>query len=144
MKELLLTAPRQLVFCSYTERDLQKGEVLLRTLCSGISAGTELRRYRGQRSTKHWDRSLRLYDETRCPEQWPIALGYETVARVVALGPGVETVRVGSVVWVDHPHRDTHIVSEQEARYGLLLLPEEAKEQTLADLERFVFMVRTR
>lgn len=144
MKELVVEKPRTLSLRSYTERDVQQGEVLLKTLYSGISTGTELRNYRGLTSSKVWDHEWRLYRNQLNPESWPRVIGYETISIVQNIGSGVESIRQGSLVWVDRPHRQTHIVSEAEALYGLLLSPEELADQFSEKLKRFVFVVRAR
>ena len=47
MKALILAAARTLEFEATADRELVSGEVRIRTLFSGISAGTELSQYRG-------------------------------------------------------------------------------------------------
>lgn len=144
MKELVVEKPYTLSLRPYIERDLQHGEVLLQTLYSGVSTGTELRHYRGLVSSKVWDRNWRLSRNQLNPEPWPRAIGYENVSMVNSIGPGVKSLRQGSLVWVDRPHRQTNIVSEAEALYGLLLTPEEVIVQPSEMLKRFVFVVRAR
>jgi len=52
-----LTAPRQVSVCEYAEPTAGPDEVRVRTLYSGISAGTELTQYRGTNPylDKQWD-----------------------------------------------------------------------------------------
>ena len=60
---LILEAPRRIGFRTESDPPLQSGEVRLRTLLSGVSAGTELTYYRGTNPylTKRWDEKQRLF-----------------------------------------------------------------------------------
>jgi len=65
---IVFTAPRQVGVESYEMEALKPDEVRLRTLYSGISAGTELTAYRGSNPYLHkrWGPERRLFvpDET--------------------------------------------------------------------------------
>jgi len=58
-----LTEPRSVNIREYSKPEPEAGEVLLRTLYSGISAGTELATYRGTNPylEKQWDPELALF-----------------------------------------------------------------------------------
>ena len=64
---LLLSAPRRIAFEEYPDTPLDPSQVRVRTLYSGISAGTELATYRGSTpyQRKMWNRELRLFQESR-------------------------------------------------------------------------------
>jgi threonine dehydrogenase-like Zn-dependent dehydrogenase len=94
--------PREVGIREYEERPLQPNEVRLRTLYSGISAGTELTAYRGSNPylSKRWDEDRRLFLEGGVSLQHPIeGWGYEEVGEVAEVGPEVTEVRLGEVVW---------------------------------------------
>jgi threonine dehydrogenase-like Zn-dependent dehydrogenase len=98
--------------------------VRLRTLYSGISAGTELTAYRGSNPYLHkrWDAEHRLFLPTDSPTQpYPVSgWGYEEVGEVVEIGDDTTGVRVGDVVYGTWGHRTHHIVAEESAAQRLL------------------------
>ena len=72
------------------ERPLGPGDVRLRTLFSGISAGTELTAYRGSNPylTKRWDEELRLFVDGMMQVAEPSAQEREAIEkRIAAPGP---------------------------------------------------------
>ena len=104
--------PRQATIATYDEPELGPGEVRLRTLYSGISAGTELTAYRGSNPylTKNWnedDAPLRA-DADRPSFSYPIdGWGYEEVGEVAEVGADVTGVAVGDVIYGTWGHRST-------------------------------------
>jgi threonine dehydrogenase-like Zn-dependent dehydrogenase len=127
-RALVLEAPRAFAFQPIEERELSSGDVLIRTLFSGISAGTELSQFRGTNPFMHrrWDESSRLFREGEAPS-WPYPvrnLGYEEVGEIVEVGSGVSDVRPGQRVFGTWNHRTHHIADAAYARDRLL--PEEA------------------
>jgi threonine dehydrogenase-like Zn-dependent dehydrogenase len=110
--------PREVGIREYEERSLQPNEVRLRTLYSGISAGTELTAYRGSNPylSKRWDEDRRLFVEGGVSLQHPIeGWGYEEVGEVAEIGPEVTEVRIGDVVWGTWGHKSTTVVKEDWA-----------------------------
>lgn len=112
-RELLLVGPRSVVLSRYDEPPLAATSVRLRTLFSGISHGTEMLLYRGRapKFAHRWDGQKRQFDLGQGGvngEKLP--LGYESVARVEAVGPDTEGLASGDLVWVDAPHRETHVI----------------------------------
>jgi threonine dehydrogenase-like Zn-dependent dehydrogenase len=110
--------PREVGVREYEERPLQPHEVRLRTLYSGISAGTELTAYRGSNPylTKRWDDGRRLFLDSGVSLEHPIeGWGYEEVGEVEEVGPEVTEVRVGEVVWGTWGHKSTTVVDESWA-----------------------------
>jgi len=121
---LLLDAPRRLAFEAIDLPAPGEGEVLLKTLHSGISAGTELSQYRGTNPFMHrrWDEARRLFVEAEAPS-WPYPvrnLGYEEVGEIVAVGAGVENVRAGQHVYGTWGHRTHHLAAADYAAERLL------------------------
>ena len=95
-------APREVEVHEYPDAPLAPHEVRLRTLYSGISAGTELTVYRGSNPhlAKRWDESRRLFVDDAVEIEYPVeGWGYEEVGEVVELGTEVTRVAEGDVVW---------------------------------------------
>ena len=121
---VVFTRPRGISFDDYADRPLADDEVRLRTLYSGISAGTELTAYRGSNPYMHkrWDEARRLFVAAETGSQsYPVSgWGYEEVGEVVELGPAVAGVRSGDIVYGTWGHRTHHIVEESYARERIL------------------------
>ena len=110
--------PREVGIREYEERPLQPNEVRLRTLYSGISAGTELTAYRESNPylSKRWDDDRRLFLEGGVSLRHPIeGWGYEEVGEVAEVGSEVAEVRPGEVVWGTWGHKSTTVVHENWA-----------------------------
>jgi 2-desacetyl-2-hydroxyethyl bacteriochlorophyllide A dehydrogenase len=110
--------PRAVVLEEYADPPLDRGEVRLATLFSGISAGTELTQYRGSNPylAKRWDGERRLFVDGPTSLAYPVrGVGYEEVGRVVEVGPEADGVREGDVVYGTWGHRSTHVVQAEWA-----------------------------
>jgi threonine dehydrogenase-like Zn-dependent dehydrogenase len=108
-------APGAVAVTEYEERDPRAGEVRLRTLYSGISAGTELTAYRGSNPyvTKRWDSERRLF-VAGATFDYPLDdWGYEQVGEVVEITAGVTRLRRGDHVWGIWGHRSSAVVPEE-------------------------------
>jgi len=118
-KVVVFTQPKTVGFESYEDRPLKPHEVRLRTLYSGISAGTELTAYRGSNPYLHkqWDTSRKLFIPAEQPTlQYPVSgWGYEEVGEVVELGSDVSDVSIGEVIFGTWGHRTHHIVGDDYA-----------------------------
>jgi 2-desacetyl-2-hydroxyethyl bacteriochlorophyllide A dehydrogenase len=117
---LVFTQPRTVGFKSYENPPLRPHEVRLRTLYSGISAGTELTAYRGSNPYLHkqWDSTRKLFVPAEQPAlTYPVSgWGYEEVGEVVELGSEVQSVSIGDIIFGVWGHRSHHIVEESYAR----------------------------
>ncbi len=83
--------PKSVGVREYEDPPLGSREVRLRTLYSGISAGTELTAYRGSNPylTKRWEPDLRLFLKGETSIEYPVeGWGYEEVGEVAEVGPG--------------------------------------------------------
>lgn len=92
------------------------GEVLIRTLYSGVSAGTELTAYRGSNPylARHWDPERRLFVDGSSTHAYPLdGWGYEEVGVVSALGEGAPAELLGTLVWGAWGHR-SHAIRPAE------------------------------
>jgi hypothetical protein len=77
---LVVAGARKLAFEPVELRPLDAGEVRIRTLLSGISAGTELSQYRGTSPfmTRQWDAETRVFRDGAPSWTYPVRnLGYE-------------------------------------------------------------------
>ncbi|MCA1662133.1 MAG: zinc-binding alcohol dehydrogenase, partial [Novosphingobium sp.] len=128
MKALILEAPRKLAFEESADPPLDANEVRIRTLYSGISAGTELTQYRGTNPfmNHRFDEARRLFVEAAAPSwEWPVRnLGYEEVGEIVELGREVTGLALGSHVFGTWNHRTHHVTDAGYARERLM--PEHA------------------
>ncbi len=113
-KLLVFTAPRTPGYQAYDDAPLKPDEVRIRTLYSGISAGTELTFYRGTNPylSKQWDADNRLF---RTGEQatfaYPVTnLGYEEVGEIIEVGNAVADIPIGAQLFGTWGHR-THFVA---------------------------------
>lgn len=101
--------PRKIRLLDETISSPGLGEVLVRTLVSAISPGTELLIYRGL-----WPGDLPV-DET-IPAlggrfAYPVKYGYSTVGNVVELGAGVSPIWQGRLVFAFNPHESCFVTS---------------------------------
>lgn len=116
---LVFTEPRRIDFEVIEDRPLQTKEVRVRTLYSGISAGTEMTAYRGSNPylSKQWDAKNRLFLPSESPSQpYPLSgWGYEEVGEVIEVSSDVTTLQVGGIVYGTWGHRTHHILPEEYA-----------------------------
>lgn len=101
-------APRVTEVVDFDDPVPGPGEVLLETIYSGISAGTELTVYRGSNPymSSQWDPVRRLFVPGEQTQTYPWdGLGYEEVGRVAAVGDDADEDLVGQVAWGVWGHR---------------------------------------
>lgn len=121
---LLLKAPRELAFDPLEPAPLAPHEVRIRTLYSGISAGTELSQYRGTNPFMHrrFDEPSRLFLQAEAPS-WPYPvrnLGYEEAGEIVELGSAVTGLKTGQRLFGTWGHRTHHVATADYVRDRLL------------------------
>ncbi len=121
---LLLKAPRELAFEPLELAPLGPEEVRIRTLYSGVSAGTELSQFRGTNPfmNRRWDETARLFVASAEPSwRYPIRnLGYEEAGEIMEVGSAVTGVRVGQRVFGTWGHRTHHVAKLDYVRDRLL------------------------
>jgi 2-desacetyl-2-hydroxyethyl bacteriochlorophyllide A dehydrogenase len=127
--ELILTEPRTVELAAYDEPRLGPSDVRAEGILSGMSHGTELSLYRGRSpfDGKRFDLDSRLFVDTDdAASSYPMRLGYEWVGVVREAGPEVRAVRVGDLVHLALPHRETHTatISDDPSRPWTVLPPE--------------------
>ncbi|MEJ7763526.1 MAG: zinc-binding dehydrogenase [Thermomicrobiales bacterium] len=118
------TGVKTVGFETLPERPVGPGEVRLRTLYSGISAGTELTAYRGTNPYLHkrWDAGQRLFlaiDAGMAPEP-PRSWGYEEVGEIVDVGPGVTDLTPGTLVHGTWGHQTEHVARAEDVGWRTL------------------------
>jgi len=118
-KVLVFTQPRTIQLEEFEEQSLGNQQVRVRTLYSGISAGTEMTAYRGSNPYLHkrWETASRLFLPAEVPSQpYPLTgWGYEEVGEVVEIGAEVSRLKVGDVVYGTWGHRTSHVLEEDYA-----------------------------
>jgi 2-desacetyl-2-hydroxyethyl bacteriochlorophyllide A dehydrogenase len=112
-KEIVILEPYSVGVRDVPEESPGSGEVLMRTIYSAISHGTEMNSYRGR--APGVDREMRdgLYEpesEDREPA-YPCVSGYEEVGEVIAVGEGVESMQLGDRFTYTAGHRTHAVVS---------------------------------
>ncbi|MBA2755498.1 MAG: zinc-binding dehydrogenase, partial [Chloroflexia bacterium] len=120
------TGVKKVGFEALPDRSPGPGEVRLRTLYSGISAGTELTAYRGTNPYLHkrWDAGRRLFlsrddSEDQAPEP-PRSWGYEEVGEIVEVGPGVSGLAPGTLVHGTWGHQTGHVARAEDIGWRTL------------------------
>jgi threonine dehydrogenase-like Zn-dependent dehydrogenase len=120
----VFSGPREVAFSDEAPRPLGDDEVRLRTLFSGISAGTELTAYRGTNPYLHkrWDGERRLFvaGDAAQPAYPLVGWGYEEVGAIDEVGAAVSDLAVGQRVYGVWGHRSHGIVKAEYARPRLL------------------------
>lgn len=110
-RSLFFTAPEQVAVRESPVPEPGEGQLLVQTLVSAISPGTEMLVYRGQVPA---DLAL---DETIAAlsggARYPFKYGYSSVGQVIAAGPGVEPGWLGRKVFAFNPH-ESHYLAQPE------------------------------
>jgi threonine dehydrogenase-like Zn-dependent dehydrogenase len=123
-RTLTLVGVRELAFEPLDPPQLAAGEVRIRTLFSGVSAGTELSQYRATSPfmTREWDAGHRVFrDSTKPSWTFPVRnFGYEEVGEIVEVGSSVTSVAAGDRVFGTWGHRTVHTMSEADAADRLI------------------------
>jgi 2-desacetyl-2-hydroxyethyl bacteriochlorophyllide A dehydrogenase len=111
------TGPRTVGLVEEDVPDLLPGTVRVRTLYSGISAGTEMTAYRGSNVylTKQWDPAQRLFTAGGRSFDYPVTgWGYSEVGEVVECAPdldgSVSGLEIGDVVYGIWGHRSEAVL----------------------------------
>lgn len=106
------TSPHKAEVIEVDDPPLAPGQIRLRTLWSGISAGTELTAYRGTNPylSSRWDGDRRLFVAGEPTHSYPLdGWGYEEVGRVVEVGADVDGDLMGKLVWGAWGHRTSAV-----------------------------------
>lgn len=118
-----LAAPGEVRVIEEPELALDVHQVRVRTLFSGISAGTELATYRGTSPhlTRRWDPEKRLFVDGSDTVAYPVlTLGYEEVGEIVEVGATVDELWIGERVWGTWGHRSAAVIAADFATARVL------------------------
>lgn len=119
---------------------LAADQVLVKTHCSAISAGTELLVYRGKiPGQMALDASIDTLNSNG--NQYPLQYGYACVGQVIAVGTGADPSWLGQRVFSFQPHV-SHFVAPPEA---LIRVPDDVPDEAavfLANMETAVNLVQ--
>ncbi len=135
-KTLFFTAPKQIEIRESHIPSLKEDEVLVETICSAISAGTEMLVYRGQ--FPHLSDS---HDALSSDLKYPLAYGYACVGKVTDIGKLVNSNWLNRLVFAFHPHT-SHFISNPNS---LIPIPESLSPETacfLPNMETAVNLVQ--
>lgn len=102
---MVFTAPRRVEVRTAPLPPLQDDEVLVETLCSAISAGTEMLVYRGQFPHLHDSQ-----DGLSSDLEYPLAYGYACVGKVREVGRSVNREWQDKLVFAFQPHSSSFII----------------------------------
>ena len=114
-RRLFFTAPRKIEIRESPLPVPVENEVLVESICSAISAGTELLVYRGQ-----FPSLTDTHDVLSSGLNYPLAYGYACVGRIVEIGKSVNSEWLGRLVFAFQPHT-SHFTENTEV---LIPIPE--------------------
>ena len=114
-RTVFFTAPKQIEIHETILPPLKDDEVLVETICSAISAGTEMLVYRGQ-----FPHLADSHDAVSSDLNYPLAYGYACVGVVRETGTQVDKSLQGKFVFAFQPHTSSFIVHPS----SLFFLPE--------------------
>ena len=135
-KTLFFISPKQIEIRESNISTLKDDEVLVKTICSAISAGTEMLVYRGQ-----FPNLSDSHDNLSSDLNYPLAYGYACVGRVTEIGKEVNGEWLNKMVFAFQPHT-THFVAKTES---LIPIPISLNSETacfLPNMETAVNLVQ--
>ncbi len=135
-RTLFFTDPRKVEIQEIPLPRLKEDETLVETLCSAISAGTEMLVYRGQ-----FPQLRDVHDALSSELKYPLVYGYACVGRVKETGKRVDRSLKGKLVFAFHPHASQFILPPS----SLILLPEGFSPESacfLSNMETAVNLVQ--
>ena len=105
---LFFTAPKKIEVRETSLPSPKDDEVLVSTICSAISAGTEMLVYRGQ-----FPQLKDAHDGVSSELQFPLAYGYACVGKIMTIGKSVNSNWLNRFVFAFQPH-SSHFVTKPE------------------------------
>lgn len=109
---LQFSAPREIEVVEEAVAAPANGELLVETVVSAISPGTEMLVYRDE-VPEAMTLDASISGLTQRPS-YPLRYGYSAVGRVASVGAGVSPERVGTFVFCMHPHASLFLAREDE------------------------------
>jgi 2-desacetyl-2-hydroxyethyl bacteriochlorophyllide A dehydrogenase len=135
-KTIFFTEPHKIEIRETPLPALKEDEVLVETVCSAISAGTEMLVYRGQ-----FPQLQDAHDAVSSELKYPLAYGYACVGRVKEVGKQVDKSWLGKYVFAFQPHSSSFIAHPS----SLFLIPYSLKPENacfLPNMETAVNLVQ--
>jgi len=136
-KTVIFTAPGQVEVRQSSLPPLTQGQMLVETICSAISPGTEMLVYRGQFPKDLSD----AHDSLSSELGYPTPYGYACVGRVIKISKDMRHRWLGRLVFAFQPHTSHFIATPEE----VLPLPEGMSPETacfLPNMETAVNLVQ--
>lgn len=136
VQTLFFTAPKIVEIREIILPTLKENEVLVETVCSAISAGTEMLVYR-----EEFPQLSDIYDIVSSDLKYPLAYGYACVGRVMKVGKKVNSEWANKMVFAFHPHASSFISHTD----SLIPIPDSLSPETacfLPNMETAVNLVQ--
>jgi len=114
-RRLFFTAPQKIEIRESPLPIPVENEVLVASICSAISAGSELLVYRGQ-----FPRLTDMHDALSSGLNYPLAYGYACVGKIIEIGKSVNSEWLDRLVFAFQPH-SSHFTANTEV---LIPIPE--------------------
>lgn len=112
-RSVIFTAPASIDVISEEIPPPDSGQILVQTIVSSVSAGTEMLFYRGQvPAGLAVDSSI---SQLSGAVEYPLRYGYACVGRVVDLGPGVAANWLDKIVFAFQPHTSHFVIDVDDA-----------------------------
>ncbi|MFN3491644.1 MAG: oxidoreductase, partial [Anaerolineales bacterium] len=108
---LFFTSPKQIEIKEVLLPTLKDDEVLVESICSAISAGTEMLVYRNQ-----FPHLKDAHDSVSSDLNYPLAYGYACVGAVRETGKQVDKSWLDKTVFAFQPH-SSHFITKTEALF---------------------------
>jgi 2-desacetyl-2-hydroxyethyl bacteriochlorophyllide A dehydrogenase len=121
VQTLFFTAPKKVEVRESILPIPKENEVLVETICSAISAGTEMLVHRGQ-----FPHLADAHDNVSSDLKYPLAYGYACVGRVKETGKQVDKSWRNKLVFAFHPHASSFITQPS----SLILIPDSLSPET--------------
>ena len=138
IQQLWFTQPYQLETQEFIFPELTATEIRVKTVCSAISAGTEMLVYRGQLPA---DISLdATLDTLQHTQTYPLQYGYACVGHVEQIGTEIDPSLLGKRVFSFQPHA-SHFIATQEQ---VIEIPDDIESEAavfLANMETAVNLI---
>ena len=112
-RTLFFTAPKQTEIRETTLPPLKDDEVLVESICSAISAGTEMLVYRGQ-----FPHLADSHDAVSSDLNYPLAYGYACVGKIKELGKAVNREWEDKLVFSFQAHT-SHFIAKTESLFSI-------------------------
>ncbi len=103
---IIFPAKSQVRFEEFEVPEIKDEEILVRSICSLVSTGTEMTAFNGTFDPgTHWDRYV----------VYPFKPGYSMIGRVEKIGPRVNSWKIGGIVGLRKSHASHHVVLQTDA-----------------------------